>query len=120
MRSSGVNNRTFVCFACRTTERDSSLRITRKCRKCRRLAERVYYKFRIPAADDDRGWDELMQKVRVFNREARAGALKWLAEQRVRCESKLGRLKASQIRKRRELNTRLRELQERMAEWELT
>src|SRR5207248_10683713 len=103
MRSSVMNNRTFVCFACRTTERDSTFRITRKCRKCRRLAERVHYKFRIPAAGDDRGWDELMPKVRAFNREARAGALKWLAERRVRCEGMLGILKTSEIRKRRGL-----------------
>jgi hypothetical protein len=76
-----MSKRTFVCFECRTTDRVPIDRLTRKCRKCHAPAEHVYYKFRIPRAEDDAGWADLMQKVRDVNRRIRDNALRhYLAE----------------------------------------
>lgn len=76
-----MSKRTFVCFTCRTTERVPIARVTRKCRKCHAPAEHVYYKFRVPRADDDKGWSDLMQKVREVNRTIREGALRYFRSQ---------------------------------------
>jgi len=70
-----MSNRTYVCFECRTTERVPIARLTRDCRICHAPAEHVYYRFRIPTRDDDKGWRELRQRVREVNDRIKAGAV---------------------------------------------
>jgi len=70
-----LSNRTFVCFECRTTEREPYGRWTRNCRKCRARAEYVHYKFRIPKKDDDDGWAELRKRAQEVNAQIKTRAL---------------------------------------------
>ena len=105
-----MSKRTYVCFPCRTTERVPYERATRNCRKCHAPAEHVYYKFRIPRADDDRGWADLMQKVRDVNRVIKERALERLrseAERYARIPDRNGKAAA-----------RLRDLQEKIQQLE--
>ena len=97
-----MSNRTFVCFACRTTERVSLSRFTRNCRKCRAVAEHVYYKFRIPPADDDKGWADLRVKVRSVNDQIKKYALQRLnakAERYTRIVATMSEPRAKKIRR---------------------
>jgi len=113
-----VSKRTFVCFDCRTTERVDSGRITRNCRRCRRRAEHVYYKFRIPPRRDDGGWDSLMHKARDFNAGLRAVNLRHLRGRRAKFASVLAQLPVSRVAGRRALARRIQELDRQVAEWQ--
>lgn len=106
-----MSKRTFVCFTCRTTERVPIARLTRKCRKCHAPAEHVYYKFRIPRADDDKGWSDLMQKVREVNRDIREGALRHFRSQ---AERYLRILSEQPAKRTRTIEARLREVEEKI------
>jgi hypothetical protein len=110
-----MSNRTFVCFTCRTTERVPIARLTRKCRKCHAPAEHVYYKFRIPRADDDKGWSDLMQRVREVNRTIREGALKHF---RSRAERYARALKGQPEKRTKAAEARLREIEEKIRKYE--
>lgn len=81
-----MSNRTYVCFDCRTTERLPTSRIAKKCRKCRKPAQHVYYKFRIPARGDAKAWADLEARVRPMNLEMQTRALKRLRARRARLE----------------------------------
>lgn len=105
-----MSNRTFVCFACRTTERVPLSRLTRNCRVCRAPAEHVYYKFAIPPKDDDKSWQELLRKVREVNDQIKANLLRYWrpkAERYARIPNK-----------RAVVRRRLRELNEKIAKLE--
>jgi hypothetical protein len=112
-----MSNRTYVCFTCRTTERVPLARVTRRCRKCRAPSEHVYHKFRIPRADDDTGWSELMRKVREVNDVLKTDMVRRLRERAEKYERQLAAARADDPRSIR-LKAHLRELQERLAEWE--
>ena len=112
-----MSKRTFVCFACRTTDRVSLFaRVSRRCRKCRATAEHVYYKFRIPPADDDAGWAELMQKVRKVNDAIKANSLKYYrakAERHARSLATLPEWRAKKARAQlREVEALIRQYEE--------
>lgn len=110
-----MSSRTFVCFSCRTTDRVPSPRVTRDCRICHAPAEHVYYKFRIPRADDDEGWLELKRKVREVNVKIKARSVAKLTSDAER----YARLLASQPEERRAGSRhKLREIQRALAEWE--
>ena len=110
-----MSKRTYVCFACRTTERVPVSRITRTCRKCHEPVEHVYYKFRVPRLDDDAGWSDLMQKVREVNRTIRENALKHL---RSEAERYSRMLTAQPMHRAKTVATRLREIQEKISKFE--
>lgn len=96
-----MNNRTYVCFTCRTTARVTVGRITQVCRQCRALAEHVYYKFKIPRRGDDAGWEELQMKVRADNRTLKSTALARLRQERAKRERLLGGTPQSQPARQR-------------------
>ena len=110
-----MSNRTFACFTCRTTERVSFARITRTCRKCHAPAEHVYYKFRIPRADDDRGWQELMQRVREVNDRIKTRTLAWL---RQRAAAYVRNVESAPAHRQKRLRRHLRAIESAIAEWE--
>ena len=113
-----MSNSTYVCFTCRTTERVPQSRITRTCRKCRRPAEHVYYKFKIPKKDDDAGWDELRRKVRPFNRTVKANALASLEKERVKLERILSTLQGDKQNKRRSIEAKLSINKRQIVAWQ--
>jgi hypothetical protein len=110
-----MNNRTFVCFACRTTERVPVARLTRNCRKCHAPAEHVYYKFHIPRRTDNRGWSELIQKVRKFNDAIKTRVVRYLTAEAERCRNALI---AAPENRRTDLRRMLREAEETLLKWE--
>jgi hypothetical protein len=114
-----VSNSTYVCFECRTTERVPDGRITRNCRKCRRRAEHVYHKFKIPRGDDDAAWRELLTKVRLFNRQAKSNALLRLGQERANLERLLARVPASKPHRQRSLRLQLKTINESVEKWKL-
>jgi recombinational DNA repair protein (RecF pathway) len=81
-----MSNRTYACFGCRTTERVPASRIAKTCRKCRKPAHHVYYKFKIPGRLDDRAWSDLEDRVRPMNFEIQSRALQRLRVERARLE----------------------------------
>lgn len=114
-----MSNRTYVCFDCRTTERVSVARITRTCRKCRKQAEHVYYKFKIPKRADDAGWRELEAKVRTYNRRARSYVLPRLRQERTKLERLLSEMPKSKPDRRRSLSFKLKNINEYIRQWSL-
>lgn len=111
-----MSKRTYVCFACRTTERVPMARITRRCRKCGARAEHVYYKFRIPRRDDDRGWEMLRVRVREVNNIIKSRALDRLSRRKTRAEGALATAKKANSRKK--ARQRLRLIHEKLRRWE--
>jgi hypothetical protein len=114
-----VNNRTYVCFNCRTTERVPAERITKVCRKCREQAEHVYYKFKIPQRDDDVAWQKLQTKVRAVNRKLKSDALAWLRKERARLEQLLAEVPQSKQERRRSLRFKLKTVKEKTEQWNI-
>ena len=112
-----MNNRTDVCFTCRTTARVPVGRITQVCRRCRALAEHVYYKFKIPPRGDDAGWEELQMKVREDNRTMKSSALARLRKERANLERLLAEIPPSQQARRRSLRLKLKTVQEEAEQW---
>ena len=110
-----MSKRTFVCFTCRTTERVPIARVTRQCRKCHAPAEHVYYKFRIPRADDDKGWSDLMQKVRDVNRTIKDRALRRLRSEAERYSRSLT---SQPAHRSRAIQAKLRELEQKIGKLE--
>ena len=111
-----MSNRTFVCFDCRTTERVPIYRrLTRNCRKCRRPAEHVYYKFRIPPIDDDKAWRELATKVRQVNDAIKKNRLTYLRD---RVDRYTRALETVPPGRRAAFLKRLKGVNEEIAEWE--
>lgn len=110
-----VSNRTFVCFECRTTERVPLARLTRNCRRCRAQAEHVFYKFRIPAADDDRAWADLKQRVREVNDQMKARALRHL---HAKADRYIRNLTSARGERKARLRRELGAIQDRIAQWE--
>jgi hypothetical protein len=104
-----------VCFDCRTTERVPISRLTRDCRKCHAPAEHVYYKFRIPARDDDKAWSELKWRVREVNDRIKAGALRHL---RAESDRYLRMLRSAPTKRLKSLQRRLRQIDEKLRKWE--
>ena len=114
-----MRNRTYVCFECRTTERVSASRITRICRKCRKQAEHVYYKFKIPPRDDDAGWQALQTKVRTLNREAKSNMLSRLRQERTKLQRLLADVPESRQDRLRSLRFKLKSVNEKLDKWSL-
>ena len=112
-----MSNRTYVCFDCRTTERVPVQRITRNCRKCRKPAHHVFYKFRIPTRSDDGGWRILESRVRPMNLEWQARALALIRERTARLERQLATAPARHEARRKVLSRRLRALKAKSEEW---
>jgi hypothetical protein len=112
-----VSKRTYVCFDCRTTERVPVGRISRSCRKCRKQAEHVFYKFKIPKRTDDAAWQELETKVRAFNRNVKTDALVRLRQERTRLERLIAELPESKPDRRRVLSFKLKRITADMKEW---
>ncbi len=94
-------------------------RITRNCRKCRRQAEHVYYKFKIPRSDDDAGWQDLQNKVRLDNRQTRNRVLAQLRRERERLERMLAQASESRQDRRRVLSFKLKSINAQMEQWSL-
>lgn len=111
-------NSTYVCFACRTTDRDAGSRITRRCRRCRAPAEYVYWKFKIPKASDDAGWVELENKVRPMNRATKARVLATLEKDRLNIERVLATVPVDNEARRRSLEAKLSIIRKQVAEWQ--
>jgi hypothetical protein len=114
-----MRNRTYVCFECRTTERVSASRITRICRKCRKQAEHVYYKFKIPRRDDDAGWQELQSKVRTLNRQAKSNMLSRLGQERTKLQRLLAEVPESKQDRLRSLRFKLKSVNKKPEEWSM-
>lgn len=114
-----MSNRTYVCFECRTTERVPVERITRTCRRCRRQAEHVYYKFAIPRRDDDAGWQELQGKVRALNRQTKSNMLSRLRQERAKLQRLLAEAPQGGQGRLRSLRSKLKKVNEQMEEWSL-
>lgn len=112
-----MNNRTYVCFTCRTTARVTVGRITQVCRQCRAPAEHVYYKFKIPRRGDDAGWEELQMKVRADNRTLKSTALARLRQERAKRERLLGETPQSQPARQRSLRFKLKTVQKEAEQW---
>ena len=110
-----MSNRTFVCFACRTTERVEISRMTRRCRKCHAPSEHVYYKFRIPRRDDDDGWAALMPKVREVNRTIKEN---WLQELRADEERYSQVLAEAPPHRKTRATAKLREIRDKLSKLE--
>ena len=110
-----MSSRTFVCFACRTTDRVPFRRLTRDCRVCRSPEEHVYYKFRVPRADDDRGWSDLQRKVREVNGKIKARAVAKLQHDAERYARLLETQPAERLPM---LRHRLRDIHAALLEWE--
>ena len=109
-----MRSATFVCFECRTTERVPVSRLSKTCRKCRKPAESVFYKFPIPRRTDDRGWEELLRKVRPFNRAARERALVYYRTEQARLE----KLIHTTPSKARAFATRLKAARKAITQWQ--
>lgn len=107
---------TFVCFECRTTERQPFSRITRNCRVCRRPAEYVYWKLRIPKKDDDKGWIELARRTRANNDKIKKRMLTWEQAREARYERMLANTRDPE--RRRRLESALRNIRGKIARWE--
>ena len=114
-----MSKRTYVCFDCRTTERVPLGRISRNCRRCRKQAEHVFYKFKIPQRTDNAAWQELQTKVRAFNHRAKANALVRLRQERTRLERILAEVPESKPERRRLLGSKLKRITADMKEWSL-
>ena len=112
-----MNNRTYVCFTCRTTARVPAQRITQVCRQCRAPAEHVYYKFKIPRRGEDDGWEELQVKVRAVNRKLKSNALSWLRKERAKLERLLAEAPPSQQGRQRSLRFKLKTVQVKTEQW---
>ena len=112
-----MNNRTYVCFTCRTTARVPAQRITQVCRQCREPAEHVYYKFKIPRRDEDAGWEDLQTKVRAVNRKLKSNALTGLRKERAKLERLLAEVARSQPDRQRSLRFKLKTVQIRTEQW---
>ena len=110
-----MSSRTYVCFDCRTTERVPLARLTRDCRICRKPAEHVYFKLRVPRADDDDGWRTLMVAAREINTEMKARALALL---RRKVADYVRVLETAPPHRRSTAQRHLREANERIAQWE--
>lgn len=104
-----------MCFACRTTERVPSPRLTRDCRLCHSPAEHVYYKFRIPRRDGDRRWSDLQQQVRDVNRKIKARAVARLQRD---AERYLRLLETQPADRLPMLRHRLRDIQTALSQWD--
>jgi hypothetical protein len=113
-----MSNRTYVCFDCRTTERIPTGRITKRCRFCRKAAEHVYQKFKIPRRNDDKGWQELKAKVRPFNERVKWHHISHLTKEQHKIERVLESVPSYQERKRRELSGRLKISREKYKAWQ--
>lgn len=112
-----MSSRTYVCFDCRTTERVPTSRIAKLCRKCRKPAHHVYYKFRIPGRTHDRGWTQLETRVRPMNVELQVRALARLRARRERLERVLASGPGKNEAKRKQLARELREIESKCKEW---
>src|SRR5262245_18740316 len=98
-----MSNRTYASFECRTTRRIPTSRITMNCRKCRKPAHHVYYKFKVPSRLDDRGWTDLEKRVRPMNLEIQTRALRRLRDETARVERLVEALPAERRAKRNDL-----------------
>lgn len=107
-----MSSRTFVCFDCRTTERVPVGRWTRDCRKCRKPATYVYWKFSIPKKKDDDGWAELRRRTAEVNAVIKARQLRSLRERVERYERMLPRIRGTR------LSMRLEAMREELAAFE--
>lgn len=114
-----MSNRTYVCFECRTTERVPLSRITRTCRKCRRQAEHVYYKFKIPPRRDDASWQELQRKVRALNRQVRSNMLSRLRQESAKLQRLVVEVPTSKQDRIRSLRFKLKSVNKKIEEWSL-
>ena len=112
-----MSNRTYVCFDCRTTERVPAPRITRTCRNCRKRAEHIYYKFKIPRKDDDKGWLELRKKITPFNDAMKTRALRHLRQRQDELERLLRMVPPAKEQKARDLAAKLKLLKKQADEW---
>lgn len=112
-----MSNRTYACFDCRTTARVPSSRITMKCRKCRKAAQHVHYKFKIPGRRDDHGWAELEKRVRPMNLKIQTAALRVVRSERSRIARLIEALPASRRAKRVDLTHRLEGLAKEHEDW---
>ena len=112
-----MNNATYVCFDCRTTERTPAWRITRNCRRCRKTAQHVYYKFRIPRRGDDAGWAELETRVRSYNRAIQSQVLPRLRKEKDWIERILSTYPDLRPYRRRMLMRQIRRIEEERAGW---
>lgn len=112
-----MSSRTFVCFDCRTTERVPASRIARLCRKCRKPAHHVYYKFKIPGRTDDRGWVVLESRVRPMNIEIQTRAMARLRDRRAKLERMLAGGAPKSELKQKQLKRQLRDLESESREW---
>jgi hypothetical protein len=112
-----MSNRTYVCFDCRTTERVPTARIAKTCRKCRKPAHHVYYKFKVPARTDDRGWSALEPRVRAVNIDMQTRALARLRERRLRLERVLDSGALKNEAKRKQLRRQLRDVKAASEDW---
>jgi hypothetical protein len=112
-----VSSRTYVCFDCRTTERVAAPRIAKRCRKCRRAAHHVYYKFKIPARADDRGWSALESQVRPMNLETQVRMLAQLRGKRRRLERILATVPVTNPSRQKLLRSQLRAIEAESKEW---
>lgn len=114
-----MNNRTYVCFDCRTTERVPVSRITRACRKCRKQAEHVYYKFKIPPRNDGAGWQELQTKVRALNHRAKSNALSRLRQERTKLLRLVAEVPDTERGRTSSLRSKLKSIDQKMEEWSM-
>jgi len=112
-----MSNRTYACFECRTTGRVPSSRITMDCRKCRKPAHHIYYKFKIPGRRDERGWAELERRVRPMNLEFQTGALRRVRAEQARIRRVIETLPESRRARRLDLNRRLERLAKEHDDW---
>ncbi len=112
-----MSNHTYVCFDCRTTERVPHQRISRNCRKCRKAAHYVYYKFAIPKRDDSLGWNELESKVRPMNKKTLSQVMIRLANEREQLERVLSETPLTREAHRRDLIRRIRLNEKERVEW---
>jgi hypothetical protein len=113
-----VSNSTYVCFDCRTTERVPIARISRACRKCRKPAHHVYYKFSIPKRDDNPGWKDLEAKVRPMNRKIYVTVMSRLRRDRAHLEQVLAETPVTRDARRRDLNRKLKINAKELQSWE--
>ena len=109
--------RTYVCFNCRTTERVHAARIAKVCRKCRKPAHHVYYKFKIPGRADDHEWVTLERLVRPMNMEIQSRALARLRARQAQLERMLGSAAKRSELKLKKLKRQLRDLEAELKAW---
>lgn len=113
-----MRNNTYVCFDCRTTERVQAARIAKRCRLCGKPAVHVFYKFRIPRKDDDKGWDDLRRRTSQFNTAAKARALERLTKDQAKFQELLSLAPDENQAKRESLAKRIRQIDKQIRDWQ--